>query len=162
VIPAPPYPDLLEGGGKDTKETNIHLNLIIVATKKVYEWEFDLGEYLMTSDVLEDYVARMKTRRSLAEDDLIGEITVERTDIRPETFRLCNQLMSDKIIKKVCDGHIVSTATATYVPTILGVFLGTSNSPNLSVRWEAFASDWCAMWRPKKQMEQSLRAVSWM
>lgn len=97
-----------------------------MATKKVYEWEFDLEEYLMTQDVLEDYVARMKTRRSLTEDDLIAEITAERTDIRPETFRMCNQLMSEKIIEKVCDGHIVSTATATYTPTIPGVFQGTS------------------------------------
>lgn len=97
-----------------------------MATKKVYEWEFDLEEYLMTQDVLEDYVARMKTRRSLTEDDLIVEITAERTDIRPETFRMCNQLMSEKIIEKVCDGHIVSTATATYTPTIPGVFQGTS------------------------------------
>ena len=97
-----------------------------MATKKVYEWEFDLEEYLMTQDVLEDYVARMKTRRSLTEDDLIVEITAERTDIRPETFRMCNQLMSEKIIEKVCDGHIVSTATVTYTPTIPGVFQGTS------------------------------------
>ena len=97
-----------------------------MATKKVYEWEFDMEEYLITSDVLEDYVARMKTRRSLVEDDLIIEITAERTDIRPETFRMCNQLMSEKIIEKVCDGHIVSTATATYTPTIPGVFQGTS------------------------------------
>ena len=97
-----------------------------MATKKVYEWEFDLEEYLMTQDVLEDYVARMKTRRSLSEDDLIVEITAERTDIRPETFRMCNQLMSEKIIEKVCDGHIVSTATATYTPMIPGIFQGTS------------------------------------
>lgn len=103
-----------------------------MATKKVYEWEFDLEEYLMTQDVLEDYVARMKTRRSLTEDDLIVEITAERTDIRPETFRMCNQLMSEKIIEKVCDGHIVSTATATYTPTIPGVFQGTSGVVNTS------------------------------
>lgn len=92
----------------------------------MYEWEFDLEEYLMTQDVLEDYVARMKTRRSLEEDDLIAEITAERTDIRPETFRMCNQLMGEKIMEMVCEGHIVSTATAVYTPMIPGVFQGTT------------------------------------
>lgn len=97
-----------------------------MATKKVYEWEFDLEEYLMTPDVLEDYIARMKTRRTLVEEDLIEEIVSERTDIRPDTLRMCAGLMSDKLIQKIQDGHIVSTTTATYVPTILGLFMGTS------------------------------------
>lgn len=97
-----------------------------MATKEVYEWEFDLEEYLMTVDVQEDYVARMKTRRPLVSEDLINEIIAERTDIRPDTLRMCAGLLDDKLIEKVCDGHIVTTATATYVPTIPGVFMGTS------------------------------------
>ena len=99
-----------------------------MATKKVYEWEFDLEEYTMTTDILEDYVARMKTRRSLMEDDLINEITAERTDIRPETLRMCSQLLGEKIIEKVCDGHIVTTTTATYTPAIPGIFMGASGA----------------------------------
>ena len=99
-----------------------------MATKKVYEWEFDLEEYTMTTDIQEDYVARMKTRRSLVEDELITEITAERTDIRPETLRMCSQLMNEKIIEKVCDGHIVTTTSATFVPSIPGLFMGTSGA----------------------------------
>lgn len=103
-----------------------------MATKKMHEWEFDLEEYTMTTDIQEDYVARMKTRRSLGEEDLINEIVAERTDIRPETLRMCNQLMGDKLIEMVSDGHIVATRSATYTPTIPGIFMGTSGAVDAS------------------------------
>ncbi len=97
-----------------------------MAVKNNYEWEFDLEEYLMTTDVSEDYVARMKTGSTIVLDDLVKEIVGERTDIRPETITMCAQLLGEKIIEKICEGHIVSTATATYTPSIPGVFIGTS------------------------------------
>ena len=95
---------------------------------KTYEWEFDLEEYTMTTDVSEDYIARMKTGKTAEEEDLIKDIVLERTDIRPETLRMCNQLMADKIIQRLCEGHIVSTQTATYVPSITGVFMGSTGT----------------------------------
>lgn len=95
---------------------------------KSYEWEFDLEEYTMTTDVSEDYIARMKTGKTAEEEDLIKDIVLERTDIRPETLRMCNQLMADKIIQRLCEGHIVATQTATYIPSITGVFMGTSGN----------------------------------
>ena len=94
--------------------------------KKTYEWSFDLEEYLMTKDVSEDYVAKLNTGKTDTEEDLIKDIVIERTDIRPETLQICNQLMADKIIERLCEGHIVMTQTATYVPTLSGVFMGNS------------------------------------
>ena len=99
---------------------------------KTYEWEFDLEEYTMTTDVSEDYIARMKTGKTAEEEDLIKDIAIERTDIRPETLRMCNQLMGDKIIQKLCEGYIVSTQTATYVPLVSGVFMGASGHVDAS------------------------------
>lgn len=95
---------------------------------KTYEWEFDLEEYTMTTDVSEDYLARMKTGKTADEEEIIKDIAIERTDIRPETLRMCNQLMGDKIIQKLCEGYIVSTQTATYVPSITGVFMGATGN----------------------------------
>lgn len=95
---------------------------------KTYEWEFDLEEYTMTTDVSEDYLARMKTGKTADEEEIIKGIAIERTDIRPETLRMCNQLMGDKIIQKLCEGYIVSTQTATYVPSITGVFMGSTGN----------------------------------
>ena len=93
---------------------------------RTYEWEFDLEEYTMTKDVVEDYLAKVKTGKTCTEEEIIKDIIAERTDIRPETLRMSNQLMGDKIIEKLCEGHIVVTATAIFVPSIPGVFMGTS------------------------------------
>lgn len=93
---------------------------------RTYEWEFDLEEYTMTKDVVEDYLAKVKTGKTCTEEEIIKDIIAERTDIRPETLRMGNQLMGDKIIEKLCEGHIVVTATAIFVPSIPGVFMGTS------------------------------------
>lgn len=124
-----------------------------MATKKVYEWEFDLEEYTMTTDIQEDYVARMKTRRSLVEDDLINEIVSERTDIRPETLQMCSRLLGEKIIEKVCDGHIVTTSTATYTPTIPGIFIGTSGAVDTSKNIPTVNA------LPSMAMRESLKSV---
>lgn len=93
---------------------------------RTYEWEFDLEEYTMTRDVVEDYLAKVKTGKTCTEEEIIKDIIAERTGIRPETLRMGNQLMGDKIIEKLCEGHIVVTATAIFVPSIPGVFMGTS------------------------------------
>jgi len=50
---------------------------------KKYEWEFDLEEYTMTTDVSEDYLARVKTGKTYTEEDLIKDISLAFTDIRP-------------------------------------------------------------------------------
>ena len=68
---------------------------------KTYEWSFDLEEYVMTKDVSEDYIAKLNTGKTYEEEDLIKDIVLERTDIRPETLRMCNQLMADKIIERL-------------------------------------------------------------
>lgn len=93
---------------------------------KHYEWEFDLEEYTMTTDVSEDYLARVKTGKTYDEEDLIKDIVLARTDIRPETLRMCNQLMADQIQEQLGQGHIVITRTAVYTPALPGVFMGTS------------------------------------
>lgn len=93
---------------------------------KHYEWEFDLEEYTMTTDVSEDYLARVKTGKTYTEEDLIKDIVLARTDIRAETLRMCNQLMADQISERLGEGHIVVTQTAVYAPSLPGVFMGTS------------------------------------
>lgn len=91
--------------------------------EKTYEWKFDLEEYAMTTDVLEDYKAQVVTK-SLNINDVIRSITAERTDLRPETLATSAQLIDNKIIELVSEGNSVSTGTALYLPAILGVFMG--------------------------------------
>lgn len=49
---------------------------------KKYVWKFDLEEYLMTKDVLEDYKAILKPIQSLDITDVARAIIEERTEYR--------------------------------------------------------------------------------
>ncbi|RHU27290.1 DUF4469 domain-containing protein [Parabacteroides sp. TM07-1AC] len=94
-----------------------------MATKK-YVWKFDLEEYLMTKDVLEDYKAILKPIQSLDITDVARAIVEERTEYRVDTLVNTANLIDEKIRQLVCQNNIVKTGTAMFTPAIEGLFLG--------------------------------------
>ena len=95
-----------------------------------YKWFFDLEEYTMTKDVKEDYIAKVKTLKSLTIEGIANAIAAERTEYRPETIvNICN-LVDEKIRQLVCQGNTVVTGSALYSPSITGVLIGTTGSIN--------------------------------
>ena len=77
-----------------------------------YKWFFDLEEYTMTKDVKEDYIAKVKTLKSLTIEGVANAIAAERTEYRPGTIvNICN-LVDEKIRQLVCQGNTVVTGSA--------------------------------------------------
>lgn len=99
-----------------------------MADSKDYKWNFDLVEYSLTSDVEDDYTARVKTNNSLTIEDIASMIAEDRTDLREDTILMVAKLYDAKVIEKVCMGNSVVTGTALYQPTITGVFNGTTGT----------------------------------
>lgn len=91
---------------------------------KNYTWMFDLRENTMTKDVKEDYVANVRTLKSLTIDDIARAIVSERTEYRQETIVAIANLIDEKIRQSVCQGNTVVTGSALYSPSITGVFMG--------------------------------------
>lgn len=92
--------------------------------EKDYVWLFDLEEFTMTKDVLNDYTGTVKTLRSLGIPDIAKAIAAERTEYREKTLANICQLIDEKIRQLVCQGNIVTTGSAVYSPSLLGVFIG--------------------------------------
>lgn len=102
--------------------------------KTNYVWSFDLVENVMTKDVKEDYVASVRTKKSMTIDDIANSIAAERTEYRIDTIKNISNLIDEKIRQLVCDGNTVVTGTAQYAPSIPGVFTGDSGliDPNVN------------------------------
>ncbi|MCD7848910.1 MAG: DUF4469 domain-containing protein [Parabacteroides sp.] len=96
----------------------------MVTIAKVYKWLFDLEENSLTKDVKEDYTAKVKTIKSMNLTDIANEISLERTEYRPETIVNIGNLIDEKIRQLVCAGNTVTTGSAQYAPTITGVMIG--------------------------------------
>ena len=93
---------------------------------KNYSWTYDLEEYTMTKDVLEDYTAKVQGRPTLTLRDIARLVADERTEYRVDTLVNTHTLMEEKIAQMICLGYPVQTTTAFYSPSILGVLMGTS------------------------------------
>lgn len=92
--------------------------------KKSYEWSFDLNEYTMTKDVKEDYTAQVNTLKSMGMNEIAQEISAERTEYHIETIVNIGTLIDEKVRQLVAAGHLVSTGSAQYAPSIPGIFIG--------------------------------------
>ena len=92
--------------------------------KTNYVWSFDLVENTMTKDVKEDFVASVRTKKSMTIDDIANSIAAERTEYRIDTIKNITDLVDEKIRQLVCDGYSVVTGSAQYAPSIPGVFIG--------------------------------------
>lgn len=97
-----------------------------MANEASYVWKFDLSEYTLTTDIKNDYTAKVSTNKSMTMEDVAKAVSSERTDLREETLMTAANLLSDKIKELICQGYTVVTGTATYQPTIKGTFIGTS------------------------------------
>ena len=95
-----------------------------------YKWFFDLEEYTMTKDVKEDYIAKVKTLKSLTIEGIANAIAAERTEYRPETIVNISNLVDEKIRQLVCQGNTVVTGSALYSPSITGLLIGTTGAIN--------------------------------
>lgn len=94
--------------------------------KTNYVWSFDLVENTMTRDVKEDFVASVRTKKSMTIEDIANSIAAERTEYRIDTIKNISTLVDEKIRQLVCDGYTVVTGSAQYAPSIPGVFIGDS------------------------------------
>lgn len=92
--------------------------------EKDYVWLFDLEEFTMTKDVLEDYTGTVKTIRSLGITDIAKAIAAERTEYREKTLVNICQLIDEKIRQLVCQGNSIVTGSAVYSPSLVGIFMG--------------------------------------
>lgn len=95
-----------------------------------YKWFFDLEEYTMTKDVKEDYVAKVKTLKSMDIQGIANAIAEERTEYRPETIVNIGNLIDEKIRQLVCGGNTVVTGSAVYSPSVTGLFTGNKGVVN--------------------------------
>lgn len=92
--------------------------------KTSYVWLYDLIENVMTKDVKEDYLAAVRTVKSVTMDDIAAEIAAERTEYRVDTIINIGKLTDEKIRHFVANGYTVVTGTAQYAPSIPGVLTG--------------------------------------
>ena len=92
--------------------------------KTNYVWLYDLIENTMTKDVKEDFVASVRTQKSMTIDDIANQIAAERTEYRIDTIKNISTLVDEKIRQLVSCGYTVVTGTAQYAPSIGGVFTG--------------------------------------
>ena len=92
--------------------------------KTNYVWLYDLIENTMTKDVKEDFVASVRTQKSMTIDDIANQIAAERTEYRIDTIKNISTLVDEKIRQLVSSGYTVVTGTAQYAPSIGGVFTG--------------------------------------
>ena len=78
----------------------------------------------MTKDVKEDFVASVRTQKSMTIDDIASQIALERTEYRIDTIKNIHTLIDEKIRQLVCSGYTVVTNSAQYAPSLPGVFTG--------------------------------------
>ena len=86
------------------------------------KWSFDLKENLLTTDIKDDYTAVQRKVLTLYPEDLAKLIAEERTEYRQQTITNIEEFVEEMIIRQVCQGNIVVTKAATYMPSIVGSF----------------------------------------
>lgn len=86
------------------------------------KWSFDLKENLLTTDIKDDYTAVQRKVLTLYPADLAKLIAEERTEYRQQTITNIEEFVEEMIIRQVCQGNIVVTKAATYMPSIVGSF----------------------------------------
>lgn len=93
-----------------------------------FQWFYDLFEYALTSDVTNDYVAKVHTTKTLTISDIASSIASDRTDLREDTIIMVLNLFADKLMQQVCSGYIVNANFCIVRPLITGVFSGKDSS----------------------------------
>lgn len=91
-------------------------------------WYFDLVEYNISKESSTEYAAKVRCGSTKYIKDIAARIAEERSDLREETIATCLTLGDQAIQDFVCEGHVVVTGSATYMPTIGGTFADRSGS----------------------------------
>lgn len=86
-------------------------------------WPVVLRENTITVDDKEDYMVSIKKYRSTKTfADVANEISIERTEYRPETVEHIEKLAEQKIVEMLLNGNMFTGEYFIYKPSISGVF----------------------------------------
>ena len=97
--------------------------LIVIVKGREFMWPLTLRENTITVDDKEDYTASIKKYRSTKTfADVANEISIERTEYRPETVEHIEKLAEQKIVEMLLNGNMFAGEYFIYKPSISGVF----------------------------------------
>ena len=86
-------------------------------------WPVVLRENTITVEDKEDYMVSIKKYRSTKTfADVANEISIERTEYRPETVEHIEKLAEQKIVEMLLNGNMFTGEYFIYKPSISGVF----------------------------------------
>ena len=97
--------------------------MVLIVKGREFMWPLTLRENTITVDDKEDYTASIKKYRSTKTfADVANEISIERTEYRPETVEHIEKLAEQKIVEMLLNGNMFAGEYFIYKPSISGVF----------------------------------------
>ena len=97
--------------------------MALIVKGREFMWPLTLRENTITVDDKEDYTASIKKYRSTKTfADVANEISIERTEYRPETVEHIEKLAEQKIVEMLLNGNMFAGEYFIYKPSISGVF----------------------------------------
>ena len=97
--------------------------MVLIVKGREFMWPLTLRENTITVDDKEDYTASIKKYRSTKTfADVANEISIERTEYRPETVEHIEKLAEQKIVEMLLNGNMFTGEYFIYKPSISGVF----------------------------------------
>ena len=97
--------------------------MALIVKGRDFMWPVVLRENTITVDDKEDYMVSIKKYRSTKTfADVANEISIERTEYRPETVENIEKLAEQKIVEMLLNGNMFTGEYFIYKPSISGVF----------------------------------------
>ena len=97
--------------------------MALIVKGRDFMWPVVLRENTITVDDKEDYMVSIKKYRSTKTfADVANEISIERTEYRPETVENIEKLAEQKIVEMLLNGNMFAGEYFIYKPSISGVF----------------------------------------
>ncbi len=97
--------------------------MALIVKGRDFMWPVVLRENTITVDDKEDYMVSIKKYRSTKTfADVANEISIERTEYRPETVEHIEKLAEQKIVEMLLNGNMFTGEYFIYKPSISGVF----------------------------------------
>lgn len=97
--------------------------MALIVKGRDFMWPVVLRENTITVEDKEDYMVSIKKYRSTKTfADVANEISIERTEYRPETVENIEKLAEQKIVEMLLNGNMFTGEYFIYKPSISGVF----------------------------------------
>ena len=97
--------------------------MALIVKGRDFMWPVVLRENTITVEDKEDYMVSIKKYRSTKTfADVANEISIERTEYRPETVEHIEKLAEQKIVEMLLNGNMFTGEYFIYKPSISGVF----------------------------------------